>query len=117
KISEGYPIENLGFIHREDLYQHYQASEYLIFPSLAESYGLGIIEAIENGCKVIGADLPYMHEICQPSLVFNPEDMESIYESFCKAITTQNLPESIAKTHNHINELLHLLTEKDENKK
>lgn len=110
KKSEGYPIINLGFIDREVLYKHYQTHEYLIFPSLAESYGLGIIESIENGCKVIGADLPYMHEICEPSIVFDPTNIESIENAFYVATTQLNIPVSTIKTGNQINELLQLLT-------
>ncbi|MDE7125477.1 MAG: hypothetical protein K2O12_03230, partial [Muribaculaceae bacterium] len=40
--------------------------------------GLGIIEAVEAGCDVIGADLPYMHSVCKPSAVFEPYSSESI---------------------------------------
>lgn len=109
KISEGYPIINLGFIDREDLYQYYQTHEYLIFPSLAESYGLGIIESIENGCKVIGADLPYMHEICEPSIVFDPTNLESTENAFYVATHKLDIPVSIIKTGNQINELLQIL--------
>lgn len=110
KKSKGYPIENLGFINREELYRYYQSTEYLIFPSLAESYGLGIIEAIENGCKVIGADLPYMNEICQPSLVFDPNSIDSICKSLHIVTTEESIPVSTIKTGNQIKELLKLLT-------
>ncbi len=109
KQSEGYPIENLGFIHREELYKYYKKSEYLIFPSMAESFGLGIVEAIENGCKVIGADLPYMHEACTPSLTFNPNAENSIYENFVSAINSK-LPDSVQKIYNQKDKLIKLLT-------
>jgi glycosyltransferase involved in cell wall biosynthesis len=33
-ISKGYPIENLGFVKREDLIQKYLETEYVIYPSL-----------------------------------------------------------------------------------
>lgn len=108
KVKLGYPIQNLGFITHEELCLYYRKSEYLIFPSLAESFGLGIVEAIENGCKVIGADLAYMYEACEPSLVFNPTDENSIYNSFCVA-TTQNLPDSKQNIYNKIDELIKLL--------
>lgn len=78
KKDLGYPIVNLGFIERNDLVEIYQTNEYLIFPSLAESFGLGLIEAIENGCNVIGADLPYTYEVCNPSIVFNPLVIDDI---------------------------------------
>jgi glycosyltransferase involved in cell wall biosynthesis len=78
KVAKGYPINNIGFVRREELATYYQESEYLIFPSLAESFGLGIVEAIENGCKVIGSNLPYMNAVCNPSITFEPNDVKSI---------------------------------------
>jgi len=34
-------------------------------------------EAAKHGCKVIASDLPYVHEIIQPSLTFDPYSVES----------------------------------------
>ena len=87
KIDLGYPIENVGFIERNELVQLYKKSEYLIYPSVNESFGLGLVEAIENGCKVIGADLPYTHAVCVPSFVFDPYDVSSIEAAFARGIS------------------------------
>src|SRR5690606_29052291 len=81
KIAMGYPIHNIGFVERKSLYKIYQTHKYLIFPSLAESFGLGIVEAIESGCNVIGANLDYMHDVCIPSITFDPYDEDSIFEA------------------------------------
>lgn len=64
KKAEGYPIRNVGYLNRKQVQQIFLQSEYHIFPSLTESLGLEIIESIVCGCKVIGADLPYMHAAC-----------------------------------------------------
>jgi glycosyltransferase involved in cell wall biosynthesis len=104
---EKIPITNIGEIQRENLFEYYQKSEYLIYPSLAESFGLGLIEALEFDCKIIGADLPYTYEVCDPSLVFDPFDIDSIE----KAITTSTnsiLPFSKVKIENKIDELLNI---------
>jgi glycosyltransferase involved in cell wall biosynthesis len=87
----------------------YRSSEFIIYPSLSESFGLGILEALENGCKVIGADLQYIHAVCKPSLVFDPESEESITEAFEKAIQT-DLPPSEQKVFNEIDKLIQLIT-------
>ncbi len=108
KRKKGYPITNIGFIDRNDLEHIYKKSEYLIFPSLAESFGLGLIEAIECGCKVIGADLPYTYEVCEPSLVFNPLDDESFMQAFENSLI-ENVKISIPKIKNNINELINIL--------
>lgn len=106
--KKGYPIVNLGFVNRKELIKNYQKVEYLIFPSLEESLGLGIVEAIECGCKVIGADLPYMHQVCQPSISFNPYDVEDIKNAFKKAIKKE---ETITKQKifNQIDDMIALL--------
>ncbi|MCL9809118.1 glycosyltransferase [Flavobacterium luminosum] len=108
KKDRGYPIVSIGFVSREKLMPLYCESEYLIFPSLAESFGLGLVEAIECGCKILGADLPYMHEICEPSLVFNPYDKQAIYKCLSLSLETE-LPPSKSKINNKINDLLDLL--------
>jgi glycosyltransferase involved in cell wall biosynthesis len=38
-------------------------SDLMVFPSLAESFGLGIVEAIAIGCPVIASNLPYAHDV------------------------------------------------------
>ncbi len=117
KQSQGYPIINVGFIDREELSSYYKSSEFFIFPSMAESYGLGIVESIENGCKVLGADLPYMHEICTPSVTFNPQSVESIYSAFRTSNLKNTLPVSQAKTGNEIERLVNILIQPNENTK
>lgn len=104
----GYPITNIGFVNRNELKINYLNSEYLIFPSLAESFGLGIVEAIENGCKVIGANLPYLYEVCKPSLVFDPLLEEDIMDAMKIACFT-NLDNSERLIKNDIKEIIRLI--------
>lgn len=106
---KNYPIENIGYVNRADLAKHYQSSEYLIFPSLEESFGLGIVEAIDCGCKVIGADLPYMYEVCRPSIVFNPYENSDIERALNDAID-KNESSTEKKIYDKIDELLNLLS-------
>ncbi|MCA4793875.1 glycosyltransferase [Myroides odoratimimus] len=110
KQKEGYPIENIGFVDHDELIVNYHKAEYLIFPSLEESFGLGIVEAMECGCKVIGADLPYMHQVCEPSILFNPKDVNSISEAFEKAINKKEV-NTKQKIFNEIDQLISLLKE------
>lgn len=111
KQKIGYPILNVGFVERTELQKIYLSSEFLIFPSLTESFGLGLIEALECGCKVIGADLPYTYEVCEPSIVFNPIDDGSFFEAFEKSLN-DNVKISIPKIGNNINELINILQDK-----
>lgn len=108
KINKGYPIVNLGFIKRDKLIEQYNQTEYLIFPSLEESFGLGIVEAIECGCKVIGANLPYMFQVCEPSITFDPLNEESIYIALVESIKN-NVHSTQQTINNGINQLIKLL--------
>lgn len=109
KKRKGYPIKNVGYVTREELHKLYLSSEYLIFPSLAESFGLGLVEAIENGCKVIASDLPYTFEVCKPSITFNPFDSRNIEFALEKS-TSRNIPNSQQVITNKIDELMKLVT-------
>jgi len=111
KQKQEYPIENIGFVDRKTLYKTYLSSEYLIFPSLSESFGLGLIEAIESGCKVIAADLPYTYEVCEPSIVFDPLCDKSMFNAFEKSINGNTIGPTVPKISNNIKELLTLLQE------
>lgn len=114
KIRSGYPIINVGFIDRDELTQHYLTHEYLIFPSLAESFGLGLAEAIDCGCKVLVSDLPYAYEVCIPSLTFDPYNIDSIENAILTAIE-DHLPISRKVISNDINKLIALITKKYDN--
>lgn len=109
KISEGYPIDNIGFVNRTILFEKYLLSDFLIFPSLTESFGLGLIEGVNCGCMVIGADLPYTFEVCEPTLTFDPMDENSIFCALEKSLNIDDLSPSIAKIKNELNEILKLL--------
>ncbi|WP_234109080.1 glycosyltransferase [Chryseobacterium sp. R2A-55] len=108
KIGQGYPIENIGFVNRDQLAKVYRSAEFLIFPSLAESFGLGLVEAINLGCRVIAADLPYTHAVCEPSLTFNPLQVESIVEALLLSLHKDVKP-AVNKVPNQIDELIALL--------
>jgi glycosyltransferase involved in cell wall biosynthesis len=104
----GYPVINHGFVGRENLAVIYNSVDFVIYPSIAESFGLGIVEAIENGCKVIGSNLPWLHAVCEPSLVFDPESVESINLAIKDAVFNEVNP-SKQLVFDQVGELIDLL--------
>lgn len=110
KNNLGYPIYNAGFVDREKLTELYLSHEYLIFPSLAESFGLGLVEAIDGGCKIIAADLSYTYEVCEPSLTFDPYSIESIKNAIATAINKE-LPPASKLIENDISKIIRILAE------
>lgn len=109
--AKGVRIINHGFIPFEQVVALYQRSKAIIYPSHNESLGLGIIEAIEAGCDVIGADLPYIHAICEPSETFNPYSPKSIADAVIE-YEKGNSPKSRLIIQNEINELIDLIIKK-----
>ena len=110
KIDVGYPIKNVGFIDREKLTELYLGHEYFIFPSLAESFGLGLAEAIDGGCKVIASDLSYTYEVCEPSLIFDPISIDSIQAAIVTAIKNE-LPCAMKLIENDLSKIMQLLVD------
>ena len=106
--SEGYPITNHGTIAREKLGENYSASKFLIYPSYAESFGLGLIEAMDCGCIVIGADLPYLHAVCDTPFVFDPHNVNAIVEAMEAATKSKD---SVSKklSPDNVGEIINLL--------
>ena len=100
----GIKINNHGFTSVSNLFAH---SNYLIYPSLKESFGLGLVEAVHGELKVIGADLPYTYEVVKPSLRFNPKDVNSLVLQLIKVINKEiNLERSEIIVDDKINELI-----------
>lgn len=110
KIDLGYPIKNVGFIDREQLTELYLSHEYFIFPSLAESFGLGLAEAIDGGCKIIASDLNYTYEVCEPSLVFDPMSIDSMKSAMVTAIQNE-LPYAKKIIENDLSKIMQLLVD------
>ena len=104
-VLKGYPVINHGFVTRDKLAYLYRSSEFIVYPSFLESFGLGIIEGIENGCKIIAADLPYTYAICEPSISFDPKSSISISNSLKKTLN-KKLFKSIQLAFNDLDALI-----------
>lgn len=71
-------ITNLGHIHYEHIVQVYNSSRVMVFPSLAETIALPLIEAQQCGITVLSSDLPYTYNVLTNPVTFDPEDEKSI---------------------------------------
>lgn len=107
--QEGVKVVNHGFVPFEEVLELYKKSKAIVYPSHNESLGLGIIEAITAGCDVIGSDLPFIHSICKPSMVFIPYSAESIADAIMK-YEGETTTRSSLLINNKIDELIGLLT-------
>lgn len=106
--NEGLHIVNHGIIPFRQLADIYGQCKATVYPSVNESLGLGIIEAIEAGCDVIASDLPFVHTICQPSEVFFPRTAEAIANAITRYEQGQS-PKSRLLIHDCVDELINLI--------
>ena len=81
---DGVRIVNHGFIPTKELAVLYRQSKATVYPSFNESFGLGLVEAMEADCDVIASDRPFVHAICQPSEVFDPMSPQSIADAILR---------------------------------
>lgn len=70
----------LNDLSYKEIFIIYRYIDYLIFPSLIESYGLPLLEAMFSNIDIIASDLPFVYDICKPFLAFNPNEVEDIFD-------------------------------------
>jgi len=66
----------VGRLSDIDLCGYYQHCNALIFPSVAEGFGLPPLEAMASGCPVLVADMPAHNEVSPPEWLLPAEDIE-----------------------------------------
>ena len=101
-------IDNLGVLPKSKVCKLYAQSKCLIFPSKEETFGLGLIEAVDMGLDVIAADLNYVYAVIVPSMVFNP-DSAKMCANAIKEYMNNKQKKSISLVNNEIDTLIHKL--------
>lgn len=74
-------LENHGEISKDEIQALYPTLDLFIFPSLCESIGFPLIEAMYYGLPIIAADMPSNRELLGESgLFFSPHDANALFE-------------------------------------
>lgn len=72
-------IQFLGFIPEEEKWAYLNALDIFVFPSLAEGFGISLIEAMACGCACLASNLEVLEEVGGDAVEFfetkNPEDL------------------------------------------
>lgn len=107
-------IINFGKIPKQEVCKLYSQSRCLIFPSIEETFGLGLVEAVNMDLDVIASDLDYVYQSIEPSLVFDPISSLDISLKM-KEYLKEQTKHSKVKIENKINDLIQILIEKASN--
>jgi glycosyltransferase involved in cell wall biosynthesis len=81
-----------GWIEQEELAGFYALSEALLLPSLFESCGLPVLEAMAAGCPVVTSDRYGTKELAEGAAVLvDPESVESIADGIGRVLDNDGL--------------------------
>jgi glycosyltransferase involved in cell wall biosynthesis len=84
----------LGPVPNNSMGSLYRSVDLIVYPSLCESFGFGLLEALAHGRAVVAADTPFAREICgSAALYYSPLNAASACETLAAAL----LPESRKK--------------------
>lgn len=113
-VGAGYLVP-LGHTDGEDLVRLYHQLDACIFPSICESFGHPLVEALALGKPIICADRPYAREICGQHALYvdpdRPEDLVDVWRRWPEAaasIPTAQLADltSMFSWQRHVSRLL-----------
>jgi glycosyltransferase involved in cell wall biosynthesis len=88
-----------GWVDQEDLAVFYAMADALLLPSLFESCGLPVLEAMAAGCPVVTADRYGTKELAEGAAVLvNPESVASIADGICRVLDDGGLRAELVST-------------------
>ncbi len=86
-------IHFTGYVAHNDLVRHYQSADVLVNPSLSESFGMSLIEAMSCNMPVIASRVGGMKEIVIPEktgLFVDPDDPQMLAQAIVKIFSDEN---------------------------
>jgi glycosyltransferase involved in cell wall biosynthesis len=74
-----------GYVPYETVTELYKSSDLFVFPSITESFGHPLVEAMASGLPIIASDIPVCREICgEVAIYFNPFDEQDLADKILK---------------------------------
>ncbi len=81
-----------GYLSPEKLIGLYQAARMLTYPSLAEGFGLPLVEAMASGIPVVSSNTSSIPEIAgDAAILVDPHHPEEIEQAICSLLTDSEL--------------------------
>lgn len=81
----------IDYVSEETLHALYYGAGAFVFPSLAEGFGLPLLEALAAGLPVVASDLPVLREVAGEHARFvSPHSIEEIAHAMTREVEPQN---------------------------
>lgn len=97
KLGIGEKVHLLGSVSNHDLICLYNSAEMFLFPSLAEGFGVPVLEAMACGCPVVASDIPPFREFANDCvLMVDPNSLEDIVSACFALLNDQGLRENLS---------------------
>jgi glycosyltransferase involved in cell wall biosynthesis len=80
----------IGYVDEEDKPSLYRLATVFVYPSIAEGFGLPVIEAMASGTPVVACDIPVLREVCGDAAYLVPQDSERQMAAAILALLLQN---------------------------
>jgi len=97
--SAGLPVATRSAISDDELSALYRAAAFTVFPSLAEGYGLPIVESLRHGTPVITSSFGSMHDLAAPggALLVDPRDDVAVGDAIGRLLTDDGLRDRLRR--------------------
>ena len=92
-------VKVLGDVNYDKLPELYQDHDIFIFPSLTESYGHPLVEAMASGLPIVTADIPVSRELCaEAALYFDPHSADDLASKIKQLIADPDLRDQLRES-------------------
>ena len=101
ELARKHGLENdiaiLGHVPDSELPTYYQNASLMVMPSLEETFGLSVLEAMAFGCPVVTSNMGSMREVGGDAVVLaDPYSVESIAEAMARVLSDPVLSRKLA---------------------
>jgi glycosyltransferase involved in cell wall biosynthesis len=91
-------VKLLGVQPYERVWELYREADVFVFPSLCESFGHPLVEAMAAGLPIVASDIPVHREICaQAALYFPVQDAEALAAQIASLATDVRARQGLAQ--------------------
>ena len=91
-------VKCVGYLNKEQLASAYQSTDILVLPSLTETVGLPVLEAMSVGTPALAADVPYAHDMFgDAALFFDPLSPQDFADKSIRLLQDQELRQTLIK--------------------